>query len=306
MSRRRGGAAEITANPRTRGGFMALVNSVEVLGEARRRGYAVGAFNANNLEYVQGIVLAAEREKAPVIIQASPGAIKYVGLAYIAAIGRVAADAPVPVVLHLDHGKDVDTARRCIDYGFPSVMFDGSELPLEENIRLTSEVARLAHAAGAACEGELGRVPTADRSWSRRELEDLMTDPDQASVFVERTGVDALAVSVGSIHKMKRQSAELDIDRIRRIRRAVDVPLVLHGSSGVSDDSLVEAVEAGLSKVNIATALNVAFTGAMRRASIERPEESDPRKLLGPAREAVAEVVAQKMRLLGASGRVRG
>jgi len=285
---------------------MALVSSVEVLREAQGRGYAVGAFNANNLEYVQGIVLAAEREKAPVIIQASPGAIKYVGLAYIAAVGRVAADAPVPVVLHLDHGKDVDMARRCIDYGFPSVMFDGSELPLEENIRLTSEVARLAHAAGAACEGELGRVPTADRSWSREELEELMTDPDEAASFVERTKVDALAVSVGSVHKMETQAADLDIERIERIRRVTDVPLVLHGSSGVSNESLVRAVAVGLCKVNIATALNLAFTRALRESIAQRPEESDPRKLLGPGREAVAEVVAQKMRLLGASGRTGG
>jgi len=285
---------------------VALTGSAELLQTAQREGYAVGAFNANNLEFVQGIMMAAEAERAPVIIQASPGAIKYVGLEYIAAIGKVAAGSHVPVALHLDHGKDVDTARRCVEFGFSSVMFDGSERPLDENIRLTREVAQLAHADGVDCEGELGRVPSADRDWSPQELEELMTDPDEAAKFVEATGVDALAVAVGSIHKMKRQAAELDVDRVRRIRAATRTPLVLHGSSGVADDSLEQAVRAGICKVNIATALSLAFSRAMRRTAADNPEEIDPRKLLGPAREAIARVVAEKMRLLGASGRATG
>jgi fructose-bisphosphate aldolase class II len=270
---------------------------------AQRGGYAVGAFNANNLEYVQGIIAGALAERAPVIIQASPGAIKYVGLDYITAVVQVAARADIPVVLHLDHGDGLELARRCIAGGFSSVMYDGSRLPFDENAARTAEVVGVAHAAGVSCEGELGRVPVADRVWTREELQKLWTDPGEAARFVAATGVDALAVSVGSVHKMLERTAEIDVERVRRIRDATGVPLVLHGSSGVADESLVAAVRAGICKVNIATALSVAFVRAMRAAIARRPEEVDPRPLLGPGRDAVAAEVAAKIRLLGSSGR---
>jgi fructose-bisphosphate aldolase class II len=282
---------------------VALVSSREILEAARREGYAVGAFNANNLEFVQGIVAGALAERAPVIIQASPGAIKYIGLEYIAALGQVAARADIPVVLHLDHGEDVELARRCIAEGFSSVMYDGSRLPFEENVARTAEVVRAAHAARIACEGELGRVPASDRAWTRQELMQLWTDPGEAARFVAATGVDALAVSVGSVHKMLERTAELDVELVRRIKDATGVPLVLHGSSGVAVKSLVEAVKAGIAKVNIATALSVAFVRAVRQAMAARPDEVDPRPLLGPGRNAVAAEVAARIRLLGSSGR---
>ncbi|MCL6450545.1 MAG: class II fructose-bisphosphate aldolase [Acetobacteraceae bacterium] len=285
---------------------MALVTLREVLQDAARKGYAVGAFNANNLEYVQGIVDAAEAEAAPVIVQASPGAIAYMGLAYIAAVGQVAARANVPVVIHLDHGLDIAVVERCLREGFTSVMYDGSALGFEENVAVTARVVALARSAGASAEGELGRVPAADREWTAAELERLMTDPEQAAEFVARTGVDALAVAVGSVHRMRRQAQQIDVERVSRLRRATGVPLVLHGSSGVTDDSLVAAVKAGVAKVNIATALNLAFTGALSQAVRSHPDEIDPRKLLGPAREAVARAAAAKMRLLGCSGRAGG
>ena len=282
---------------------VALVSSREILEAARRGGYAVGAFNANNLEFVQGIVAGALAERAPVIIQASPGAIKYIGLDYITALGQVAARSDIPVVLHLDHGEDVELAKRCIAEGFSSVMYDGSRLPFEENVARTAEVVRAAHAARIACEGELGRVPASDRAWTRQELMQLWTDPGEAARFVAATGVDALAVSVGSVHKMLERTAELDVELVRRIKDAAGVPLVLHGSSGVAVKSLVEAVKAGIAKVNIATALSVAFVRAVRQAMAARPDEVDPRPLLGPGRDAVAAEVVARIRLLGSSGR---
>ncbi|HHY38726.1 MAG TPA: class II fructose-bisphosphate aldolase [Clostridia bacterium] len=281
---------------------MPLVSSKSLLDSAFRENYALGAFNANNLEYVQGIVEGARAEASPVIIQASPGAIAYLGIDYIAAIVKVAAESvPIPVVLHLDHGKDLDIVAECVKKGFTSVMFDGSAYDFEENVRLTREAVDIAHRKGVPCEGELGKVPSSDRNWTREELEKLMTSPEEAREFVSRTGVDSLAVSVGSVHQMKEKAAELDIDRIRAIRSQVHVPLVLHGSSGVSDESLARAVKAGICKVNIATLLNMAFSRAVKDTFAREPEEIDPRKILGPARDAVASVVAERIRLLGSS-----
>lgn len=282
---------------------MPLVRADEILSEAQRGGYAVGAFNANNLEYVQGIIEGAVRERAPVIIQASPGAIKYAGIDYIAAMVRTAARAPVPVVLHLDHGKDLEVVKACLDNGFTSVMYDGSTLPFEENVKFTAAVVEMARSYGIPVEGELGRVPQADREWTEEELESLMTDPEEAKEFVERTGVYSLAVAVGSVHQMRAKVARLDVERVKKIREKTGVPLVLHGSSGVSDESLVAGVKAGLCKVNIATQLNVAFTSALKAAMASSPDVVDPRKFLSAAREAVAAVVAERVRVLGCAGR---
>jgi fructose-bisphosphate aldolase class II len=283
---------------------MALVPGKTVLDAAHRGNWAVGAFNANNLEYVQGIIDGATSERAPVIIQASPGAIRYMGMDYITAVVRVAGDtAPIPVVLHLDHSKDLDELARCVERGFTSVMFDGSALDFEENVKLTKEAVDIAHKRGVSCEGELGRVPSSDRAWTHEELEEMMTSPDEAEEFVKRTGVDSLAVSVGSVHKMREKTAEVNAKRIGDLRRRVNVPLVLHGSSGVSDASLAQAVEAGISKVNIATLLNIAFSEALKDTVRTNPEEVDPRKILKPARQAVSTLVADRIRLLGSSKR---
>ncbi len=283
---------------------MPLVTLKEVLEPARAAGYAVGAFNASNLEFVQGIIQAATSERAPVIIQASQGAIRHAGLPLITALIRTVAEpAPVPVVMHLDHGRRLDLVRECLEMGFTSVMFDGSALPYEENARLTAEVVRLARPFGASVEGELGRVPQAGKSPTAGEVAALMTDPGQAARFVAETGIDALAVAVGSVHRMGAQEARLDLDRLQAIREAVAVPLVLHGSSGVSEDSLRAGVQAGLAKVNYATALNLAFKNGFLAAAGEEPAELDPRPYLARAREEVAVVVAHRMRLLGCSSR---
>ncbi len=281
---------------------MPLVTLCEVLGPAAEQGYAVGAFNANNLEYVQAIVGAAVAECSPVIVQASQGAIRHAGLAHITEMVRVAArEAPVPVVLHLDHGRDLELVRGCIEMGFTAVMFDGSNLPLEENIRLTRQVVEWARPAGVSVEGELGRVLRVGATVE--EVRALMTDPDEAVRFARETGIDALAVAVGSVHQMTQQQAVLDVARVGAIRGATGLPLVLHGSSGVAEESLREAIRAGICKVNFATSLNVAFRRGLAQAMAEDPAGVDPRPYLACARDEVAAVVREKIRLLGCSNR---
>lgn len=287
---------------------MGLANLNDVLQDAYASGYAVGAFNAINMEFVQAIVRAAEDLDAPVIVQISQAAIDYAGMEEISAVARAVAEkASVPVVIHLDHATRLDVVERAIKAGFTSVMFDGSSLPFEENVKLTATVAKMAHDAGATAEGEIGRVPSAaKRTWTREELAELMTTPEEAREFASRTGVDALAVSVGSVHKMKAQQAIVDSKRISEIKRVVGVPLVLHGSSGVTDESLREAIRSGIAKVNIATALSQDFLRAIRSQLAEDPSVSDARIVLDMARQAVASSVAEKIKLLGSVGKAAG
>lgn len=282
---------------------MPLVTSKEVLTKAQREGYAVGAFNANNLEYVQAIIDAAEEEKAPVILQASQGAINYAGLDMIVAMVRTAAEkATVPVVLHLDHGTSYEQNVRCLRAGFTSLMFDGSKLPYEENAAITKRIVEMAHVVGVPVEAELGQVPTAGNiTWE--DVEALMTDPEEAKRFVEETGVDFLAVAVGSVHKMTAQAAKIDVERTKKIAELTGVPLVLHGASGVTDDGYKEGIKAGICKINIATELNKAFTKGMRDALAKKPDEIDPRRIVGVGRQYVKEAVKAKMRLFGCSGK---
>lgn len=281
---------------------MPLVTSKELLLAALENRFAVGAFNANNMEMVQAIVEAAEEERAPVILQVSQGAIRYAGLSYAAGLVKIAAaQATVPVVLHLDHGTDFDQNVRCLREGFTSLMFDGSKLPFEENVAITRRIVEIAHIVGIPVEAELGRV--LQRGATPEEVEAAKTDPDQAREFIERTGADSLAVAIGSVHALHSQQAELDIDRLKAIRAAIpNVPLVLHGSSGVKEDSIVEAIQNGICKINVATFLAQGFTEALREAIDAKPDEADPRKLLAPAREAMKERVRQKIRLFGSSG----
>jgi fructose-bisphosphate aldolase, class II len=285
---------------------MPLVTSKEILQAALEGHFAVGAFNANNMEQVQAIVDAAVEERAPVILQVSQGAIRYAGLEFAAAMVKsAAAEADVPVVLHLDHGTDFDQNIRCLRAGFTSLMFDGSKKPYEENVATTSRVAHIAHVCGIPVEAELGKVLQSADGVTEEEVRAAMTDPAQAREFVERTGCDSLAVACGSVHAMRAAEAELDIERIKAIHAAIDIPLVLHGSSGVKEESEVEAIKHGISKINVATMLNQAFTRALREAlAALPPEESDPRKFLLAPRDAVKEVVRHKMRLFGSSGTV--
>lgn len=283
---------------------MPLVSAKVLMEDAEKRCYAVGAFNLNNLEILQAIISAAEEEKAPVILQASQGAIKYAGIEYIVAMARVAAErASVPVALNLDHGTSFEQAMRCIRSGFSAVMIDGSRLPFEENVNLTAKVVDVAHAVGVSVEGELGKIGGTEDDISVAERDALFTPPEEAEEFVERTGVDLLAVAIGTAHGIYRGKPQLDFERLKEIDSRVDVPLVLHGASGVPDDDIRRAISMGVRKINIDTELRVAFVEGIKDIMARYPEEIDPRKILGPAREGMSAVVREKMRLFGCSGK---
>ena len=283
---------------------MSLIGVVEMLKNAEAGGYAVGAFNCNNMEIVQAIVAAAEAENSPVIMQASQGAIKYAGLDYIVAMAKLAAEhTHVPVALHLDHGTSYEQAVQCIHAGFSSVMIDGSKLPLDENIRLTRRVLDVARAVGVSVEAELGKIGGTEDDIVVSERDALLTDPEEAATFVNETKVDALAVAIGTAHGQYKGIPELDFPRLEKIKSLVSIPLVLHGSSGVADDDIREAVRLGVRKVNIDTNIREAFTQAARKVLDVNPQEIDPRKVLGPAREAAIEIIREKMRLFGSSNR---
>jgi fructose-bisphosphate aldolase class II len=266
--------------------------------------FAVGAFNANNMEMVQAIVEAATEERAPVILQVSQGAIRYAGLPFAAGIVKIAAEnTDVPVALHLDHGTDFDQNVLCLREGFTSLMFDGSDLPLEENIQISRTITGIAHICGIPVETELGKV--LKRGATPQEVKDAMAKPEDARRFIDETQADSLAVAVGSIHALLSQSATIDIERLEAIHQMIpETPLVLHGASGVIEDSVVEALDHGISKVNVATYLSQAFTSAMYESLKESPNVEDPRKHLVPAREAAKERVRAKIRLFRSAGTV--
>lgn len=283
---------------------MALVTVNELLFKAEEEGYAVGAFNANNMEIVQAILEAAKRENAPVIMQASQGAIAYAGLDFITEMVRLAAMAStVPVALHLDHGTDFDQVVRCIRSGFTSVMYDGSKLPLEENIALTRKVLEMTRPIGVSVEAELGKIGGTEDNVHVSEKDAMYTDPEEARYFVEQTGVESLAIAIGTAHGQYKGEPKLDFDRLAKIKALVKIPIVLHGSSGVPDESVRRAIELGVRKVNIDTNIREAFVGEMRRVMMEKPDEIDPRKILGPAREAATAIISEKIRLFGSSGK---
>ena len=273
---------------------MSLARLTELLEPAAAGGYGVGAFNVFSIEHAEAHVAGAEQAGSPVVLQLSQNAVRYhralepIALATLS----IARSAAVPVVVHLDHADDDELVDQAIALGFGSVMYDGSRLDYRTNVAATADVVRRCHAAGIDAEAELGEVGGKDGV----HAPGARTEPAEAKAFVDATGVDALAVAVGSSHAMTSRTARLDLDLIAELKSAVDVPLVLHGSSGVPDDEIVRAVRAGMTKVNIATHLNVVFTDAVRTLLSGDPKLVDSRKYLGPARDAVAAEVA---RLLG-------
>jgi len=293
---------------------------------AMQKAYAVGAFNISNLESLLAVVEAAAEEKSPVIVAVTPSSIKYAGLAYIGKMVKTTAEsAPVPMSLHLDHGKDMETVTKCIEVGFTSVMIDGSHLKFEENVALTKRVVDLARPKGVSVEAELGKLAGVEES-TVEEKEAVLTDPDAAGEFVERTGVDALAVAIGTSHGAYKFKGEpkLDFERLKLIREKVSTLLVLHGASsvpssiiekavkygaelggarGIPEEHIQKAISLGITKINIDTDLRLAFTAATREFLVKSPKVFDPRKILGSAKEAMKEVVKGKMRLFGSSGK---
>lgn len=281
-----------------------LVTTKELLLDAQKKNYAVGAFNINNMEIIQAIIGAAEELNSPVILQASQGGIKYAGIEYIAALGKAAAQkAKVPVALHLDHGTDFDQIVLCIRNGFTSVMIDGSKYPFEENVAITKKVVEIAHAVGVSVEAELGKIGGTEDDITVDERDATMTDPEEARRFVEETGVDSLAIAIGTAHGVYKGEPKLDFERLKAIREVVEVPLVLHGSSGVPSESLEKAIALGICKVNIDTDIRAAFAREVKEFVAENPDEIDPRKILGPAREAMKEVIKDKIKIFGSVGR---
>jgi fructose-bisphosphate aldolase class II len=295
---------------------MTLQNILPWIQTAHQEGWAVAAFNANTMEQMQAIVLAAQAENAPVIIQVSHRALQYIGggenrrggseirgLQYMAALGKVAAaSVEVPVSLHLDHGNENEVLQ-AIALGFTSVMFDGDALPFDENIATTKRLCEIAHSVGVCMEAEIGEVPKPDgAAYDPDEIN--LTTPDEAEEFVNATGIDILAIALGSVHGLKDKSVSLDLGRLKEIRARVNTPLVLHGSSGVNNEDIAQGIKLGLAKVNIATQLSKAFTGAVRDVLAADGELVDPRKYLGPGRDAQIEVVQERLRFVGAAGKV--
>ena len=300
---------------------MALVTTKEMFAKALVSDYAIGAFNVNNMEIVQGIVDAAKIEKAPLILQVSAGARKYARPAYLVKLVEAAIeDTGLDICLHLDHGEDFDICKKCVDDGFTSVMVDGSKHPFEENIALTKQVVEYAHAHGVVVEAELGKLAGVEDNISVDERSAKCTDPAEAQEFVERTGVDSLAIAIGTSHGAYKFKGDpyLDFERLKEIHALIpETPLVLHGAStvlrefvdrcnefggeipgaqGVPEEMIREATKYGICKVNIDTDLRLAMTAEIRRFLVENPSEFDPRKYLGPARDAIQRMVQHKIR----------
>jgi len=287
---------------------MAFITTKEMLKDAQKGRYGIGAFNANNMEIIQAIIETAEEEKAPVILQASQGAIKYAGLDMIVAIVKVMAEkAKIPVALHLDHGTDYYQNIKCLRAGFTSLMYDGSKLPFDENVEMTKKVVEMAHACDIPVEAELGQIgkmgDSDEPGVALERVKESMAVPEEAAKFVELTGIDFLAAAVGTIHGCRTPFAKLDIPRIERIRELTGVPLVLHGASGANDEEVKKGIAAGICKINIDTRIRMKFTEKMGEIIRTNPEEIDPRKILGPAKDAAKEIIRDRMRVFGCSGK---
>lgn len=288
------------------GECMALVSSQPLLQTARRNGYCIGAFNVHTLEMLQAVVEAANETDSPVIVQSTVGTVKHMGEQYIAAAAEVAArGSHVPIALHLDHCTDFALIVRCIRAGYTSVMIDASQFPFAENVALTKKVVELATAAGVNVEAELGKVGGVEDDIVVADHEALLADPNECAEFVELTGVTSLAPAIGTAHGIYKGDPNIDFDRIRQIAAKVEIPLVLHGGSGIPEEQVKRCVALGMAKMNVATELRIAFTEAIKEVFAHNPAENDPRKYMAPAKQAMKEAVIEKLRLCGSIGKAR-
>ena len=282
---------------------MPLVTSEKMLLDAKKGGYAVGAFNVENMEMVKAVIAAAEELNAPVMLQTTPSTVKYGTLETFAGIVKAeAAKTKIPVCLHLDHGNSFELAVQAMKAGYTSVMIDGSHEDFENNVAVTKKVVDVANAFGIPVEAELGKVGGKEDDDLEADA-DTNTDPQEAKEFVERTGVSSLAVAIGTAHGFYVGTPVLDKPRVSAIKEVVDVPLVLHGASGLSEEDVRECVERGMCKVNFATELRVAYTDAVKKLLEEKPETFDPKKLGVVAMEAVKEQVIARMKMCGCDGK---
>ena len=308
---------------------MPLISAKVILDDANKNGYAVGAFNVNNMEFLQAIFTAADSEKSPVIIAASEGAMKYAGAEMLYSMVKTLSDAHprIPAALHLDHGSNIKAVMTAVKAGFTSVMIDASHFPYEENLKMTKQIVGICHPVGISVEAELGRLQGVEDNVSVAERDAVLVNPVEAHDFVESSGIDFLAPAIGTSHgafKFKGE-AKLDFERLKKVKELTGIPLVLHGASsvpeasskrfeefggdlkgakGVPFDILKEAVKFGINKVNTDTDLRISFLAKVRESIATDKSQIDPRKIFGPARDYVIEVIRERMKVLGSSGRI--
>ena len=282
---------------------MPLVTTKQMLRDAQDGGYAVGAFNVENMEMVQAVAAAAEEQHSPAIMQTTPSTVKYADLKFFYENARTAAEnASVPIAIHLDHGNSFDLAMRALRDGYTSIMIDGSHDSFEDNIEVSRSVVNACHPSGVPVEAELGKVGGKEDDLDGGEGAGL-TVPSEAKEFVDRTGIDSLAVAIGTAHGIYKGEPHVDVERLKEIREVVDIPLVLHGTSGVPDDTVRKCVAAGICKVNYATDLRIAFSNGVKKVLSEDPDVFDPKKYGKAGRDEVQKYVEQKMDVVGSTGR---
>ncbi|MBP1996093.1 class II fructose-bisphosphate aldolase [Paenibacillus eucommiae] len=283
---------------------MGLVSSTPMLMEARKNGYAVVAFNVHTIEMMQAVVDAAEELQAPLILQTTVGTVKHLGMDYITAAAKVAAaQASIPIALHLDHCQDFELIAQCMRSGYTSVMIDASMHPFAENVKRTRKVVELASALGVNVEAELGKVGGVEDDIVVDEADALLADPAECELFIELTGVSTLAPAIGTAHGIYKGEPNIDFTRIAEIAGKVEVPLVLHGGSGIPAAQVQRSVSLGMAKMNVATELKNAFSESIKQSFIDHPSELDPRKYMVPAKEAVKKLAMEKIQLCGSAGK---
>jgi tagatose 1,6-diphosphate aldolase GatY/KbaY len=282
-----------------------ILSTKQILINAMRENYAVPAFNIHNLETIQGVLETAAEMRSPVILAGTPSTVNYAGGEYIVAIANTAAQKyNIPIAIHLDHFQNIEDIIKYIDIGFKSCMIDASHEGFNENIRITREVVEYAHSKGATVEAELGRLGGQEDDLSVDFEKVSYTDPCSAAEFIKRTGIDSLAVAIGTAHGLYRGEPRLDFERLKKIRALVDIPLVLHGASDIPDEKLKKAIEYGISKVNIATDLKIPFAEAVKKYFQEYPTATDPRKYITPGKIAMKEVAKHKIQVCSSANRV--
>lgn len=282
---------------------MSLVTTTELLKNAQNGGYAIGAFNVENMEMVMAVIQAAEELNSPVILQTTPSTVKYAGLDYYLANAKVAAKrASIPVAMHLDHGSSFELAMQALRAGYTSIMIDGSHESFEDNIALSKAVVDASRTSCIPVEAELGKVGGKEDDLDGGEGS-AYTDPMEAKIFVDRTGVSSLAIAIGTSHGLYKGEPKLDLDRLSEIREVVSVPLVLHGGSGIPDETIIESIKRGICKVNYATELRIAYSEGVKSVLNENPEIIDPKKYGAEGLKRVKEFVKEKIVLCGSNGK---
>jgi len=282
---------------------MPLINPLDLLKEASKNDFAIPAFNVHTMEMIQAVAEKAAEMRAPVIIQTTPGTLRHAGIAYIVSNVKTAAEKyNIPIALHLDHCSDYNIVIKCIRGGYTSVMVDGSMLPYQENVKLVKDVVKVAKAVDIAVEGEIGRIGGTEDNISVDNKKENLTTPKEAKKFTRDTGINSLAVAIGTAHGVYKGEPKLDFKRLIEIKNEVNVPLVLHGASGVPEESVKKAIEKGMTKINIATDLKIPMTEAIKKYFKENPKLNDPRKYLGEGEKAVKQVLEEKIKLCGVVG----